>query len=195
MDGMTTLDDFAAAFGFDSGSENLWTTLGKVTAIDGGTFSVKLGGSETATDCDAYCSAEVGDIVLVVVSKGRARAVARKGGQLPAETYGQCFFGFFILVSNLRPELWEIGLPGNQDPGNFPNGSLIAVVCNYSSTYQGRLSTFCAAKNGGYVYVNNAETSASNTLTWSQNDVLLFAFYKVSDSENRYYLVSHLAAV
>ena len=80
MDGVT-LDDFASAFGFDANRETIWTTLGKVAAVNqDGTLSVQLGGASNPTSCDAYCIADVGDVVLVVVSKGRARAVARKGG-------------------------------------------------------------------------------------------------------------------
>ena len=83
MDGMTTLDTVAEVFGFDANSKGdvLWTTLGKVTSVSGSTFGVMLGGSDVATECEAYCLARVGDVVLVVVSKGRPRAVARKGGE------------------------------------------------------------------------------------------------------------------
>lgn len=77
---MVTMESFAQAFGFDAKSPDTWTTLGKVTAVSGNTLSVKLGGSSTATDCEAYCIAGVGDIVLVVVTNGAARAVACKGG-------------------------------------------------------------------------------------------------------------------
>ena len=77
---MVTMESFAQAFGFDAKSPDTWTTLGKVTAVSGNTLSVKLGGSSTATDCEAYCIAGVGDIVFVVVTNGAARAVACKGG-------------------------------------------------------------------------------------------------------------------
>ena len=77
---MVTMESFAQAFGFDVKPSDTWTTLGKVTAVSGNTLSVLLGGSSTATDCEAYCIAGVGDIVLVVITNGAARAVARKGG-------------------------------------------------------------------------------------------------------------------
>ena len=77
---MVAMDEFANAFGFDVKSSDTWTTLGKVTAVNGSTLSVKLGGSSSATSCEAYCLADVGDIVFVVITDGKARAVAVKGG-------------------------------------------------------------------------------------------------------------------
>lgn len=77
---MVAMDVFAHAFGFDAKSDDVWTTLGKVTAVNGGTLSVLLGGSATPTECEAYCVASVGDIVFVAITKGRARAIACKGG-------------------------------------------------------------------------------------------------------------------
>lgn len=77
---MVSMDAFASAFGFDAKSDDVWTALGKVTAVSGNTLSVLLGGSATPTQCEAYCTASVGDVVFVAISKGRARAVARKGG-------------------------------------------------------------------------------------------------------------------
>lgn len=76
---MVTMDAFASAFGFDAKSDDVWTTLGKVTAVGSGTLSVLLGGSATPMDCEAYCVAGVGDIVFVAITKGRARAIACKG--------------------------------------------------------------------------------------------------------------------
>lgn len=76
---MVTMDAFASAFGFDAKSDDVWTTLGKVTAVGSGTLSVLLGGSATPTECEAYCLAGVGDIVFVAITKGRARAIACKG--------------------------------------------------------------------------------------------------------------------
>ena len=78
---MVSMDVFASAFGFDAKSDDVWTALGKVTAISGNTFSVMLGGSATPMECEAYCHAVVGDIVFVVISKGNARAIANKGGE------------------------------------------------------------------------------------------------------------------
>lgn len=76
---MVSMDAFASAFGFDAKSDDVWTTLGKVTAVGSGTLSVLLGGSATPTECEAYCLASVGDIVFVAITKGRARAIACKG--------------------------------------------------------------------------------------------------------------------
>ena len=76
---MVSMDAFASAFGFDAKSDDVWTTLGKVTAVNSGTLSVLLGGSATPTECEAYCLASVGDIVFVAITKGRARAIACKG--------------------------------------------------------------------------------------------------------------------
>lgn len=76
---MVTMDAFASAFGFDAKSDDVWTTLGKVTAVGSGTLSVLLGGSATPTECEAYCLASVGDVVFVAITKGRARAIACRG--------------------------------------------------------------------------------------------------------------------
>lgn len=78
---MVAMDEFASAFGFDAKSSDTWTTLGKVTAVSGTTLTVKLGGSSSTTTCEAYCLAAVGDIVFVVITDGKARAVAVKGGE------------------------------------------------------------------------------------------------------------------
>ena len=78
---MVSMDAFASAFGFDAKSDDVWTTLGKVTAISAdGKLSVLLGGSATPAECEAYCVADVGDVVFVAISKGVARAIARRGG-------------------------------------------------------------------------------------------------------------------
>lgn len=77
---MVSMDAFASAFGFDAKSDDVWTTLGKVTAISGTTVTVLLGGSATPMECEAYCLPVVGDVVFVVISKGKARAIAVKGG-------------------------------------------------------------------------------------------------------------------
>lgn len=86
---MVGLDDIAAAFGFDAKADADWTTLGKVTAVNqDGTLSVLLGGSATPTTCAAYCVASAGDIVFVAVSKGKARAIARQGGDAGSVIWG-----------------------------------------------------------------------------------------------------------
>lgn len=76
---MVNMDAFASAFGFDAKSDGVWTTLGKVTSVNGSTLSVLLGGSATPTECEAYCLASVGDVVFVAITKGRARAIACRG--------------------------------------------------------------------------------------------------------------------
>lgn len=77
---MTTYDAIADAFGFGEIKNYDWFTLGKVTAVDGTKLKVLLGGSSVPADCESYCGAQVGDVVLVVIMKGIARAVAVKGG-------------------------------------------------------------------------------------------------------------------
>lgn len=79
---MVALDVFAHAFGFDEKNDGAWFTLGKVTAVNGPKLSVLLGGSATPTQVESYCTAAVGDVVLVVVSKGQARAIAKRGNIL-----------------------------------------------------------------------------------------------------------------
>ena len=77
---MVNMDAFASAFGFASKSENTWYTLGKVTAVNGSTASVLLPGNATATEVESYCTASIGDIVLIIVKDGTPRAIARRGG-------------------------------------------------------------------------------------------------------------------
>lgn len=85
---MVSMDAFASAFGFDAKSDDVWTTLGKVTAITSGRASVLLGGSATPTECECYCPCTVGDTVFVVISKGVARIIARKGIDTVVGPYG-----------------------------------------------------------------------------------------------------------
>lgn len=79
---MVSMDAFASAFGLASKQGETWFTLGKVTAVNGSKLSVLLGGSATPTQVESYCTAAVGDVVLVVVSKGQARAIAKRGNIL-----------------------------------------------------------------------------------------------------------------
>ena len=83
---MVAMDEFAGAFGLDGKTPGTWTTLGKVTAVSGNTITAMLGGSSTATGCEAYCPAAVGDVVFVVVTDGKARAVACRGGGIVTES-------------------------------------------------------------------------------------------------------------
>lgn len=79
---MTTYDAIADAFGFGEIKNYDWFTLGKVTAVDGTKLKVLLGGSSVPADCESYCYAQVGDVVLVVIMKGIARAIAKRGNVL-----------------------------------------------------------------------------------------------------------------
>lgn len=77
---MVSMDAFAAAFGLASKQGETWFTLGKVTAVNGSKLSVLMGGSATPTECEAYCIAGVGDVVLIIIKDGAPRAIATKGG-------------------------------------------------------------------------------------------------------------------
>lgn len=77
---MVSMDAFAAAFGLASKQGETWFTLGKVTAVNGSKLSVLMGGSATPTQCEAYCIAGVGDVVLIIIKDGAPRAIATKGG-------------------------------------------------------------------------------------------------------------------
>lgn len=77
---MVSMDAFASAFGLASKQGETWFTLGKVTAVNGSKLSVLMGGSATPTQCEAYCIAGVGDVVLIIIKDGAPRAIATKGG-------------------------------------------------------------------------------------------------------------------
>lgn len=77
---MVSMDAFASAFGLASKQGETWFTLGKVTAVNGSKLSVLMGGSATPTECEAYCIAGVGDVVLIIIKDGAPRAIATKGG-------------------------------------------------------------------------------------------------------------------
>lgn len=81
MDG---LDALAQALGIGDKPEADWHVLGKVAAVNpDGSLTCYLAGSLNPTTVDAYCTAEAGDVVVVLVSKGKARAIARRGGTAP----------------------------------------------------------------------------------------------------------------
>lgn len=76
-----SLDAVASAFGFDDRRPRRWAALGKVQAVNAdGSLSVLIGGATAPTDCAAYCTAAAGDVVYVAVEDGKARAIARQGG-------------------------------------------------------------------------------------------------------------------
>lgn len=77
---MVSMDAFASAFGLASRQGETWFTLGKVTGVNGSKLSVLIGGSATPTECEAYCLAGVGDVVLIIIKDGAPRAIACKGG-------------------------------------------------------------------------------------------------------------------
>ena len=77
---MVNMDAFASAFGLASKQGETWFTLGKVTAVNGSKLSVLMGGSATPTECEAYCIAGVGDVVLIIIKDGAPRAIATHGG-------------------------------------------------------------------------------------------------------------------
>lgn len=77
---MVSMDAFASAFGLASKQGETWFTLGKVTAVNGSKLSVLMGGSATPTECEAYCIAGVGDVVLIIIKDGAPRAIATHGG-------------------------------------------------------------------------------------------------------------------
>ena len=78
MDGLDTL---AQALGITDKKDADWHTLAKVSAVNqDGTLTVYMGGSLNPTTVDAYCDAQAGDVVCVLISKGKARAIATRGG-------------------------------------------------------------------------------------------------------------------
>lgn len=83
MDGLDTL---AQALGITDKKDADWHTLAKVSAVNqDGTLTVYMGGSLNPTTVEAYCEAQAGDVVCVMISKGKARAIARKGGTLAGD--------------------------------------------------------------------------------------------------------------
>ena len=80
MDG---LDGLAQALGITDRKDADWHVLAKVSAVNpDGSLTVYMAGSLNPTTVDAYCDAQAGDVVCVLISKGKARAIARKGGAL-----------------------------------------------------------------------------------------------------------------
>lgn len=80
MDG---LDGLAQALGITDRKDADWHVLAKVSAVNqDGTLTVYMGGSLNPTTVEAYCDAQAGDVVCVMISKGKARAIARRGGSV-----------------------------------------------------------------------------------------------------------------
>ena len=83
MDGLDTL---AQALGITDKKDADWHVLAKVSAVNqDGSLTVYMAGSLNPTTIDAYCDAQAGDVVCVLISKGKARAIARKGGSIPSK--------------------------------------------------------------------------------------------------------------
>lgn len=81
MDG---LDGLAQALGITDRKDADWHVLAKVSAVNpDGSLTVYMAGSLNPTSIDAYCDAQAGDVVCVLISKGKARAIARRGGAMP----------------------------------------------------------------------------------------------------------------
>lgn len=81
MDG---LDGLAQALGITDRKDADWHVLAKVSAVNpDGSLTVYMAGSLNPTSVDAYCDAQAGDVVCVLISKGKARAIARRGGAMP----------------------------------------------------------------------------------------------------------------
>ena len=159
---MVTMDAFASAFGFDAKSDDVWTTLGKVTAVGSGTLSVLLGGSATPTECEAYCLASVGDIVFVAITKGRARAIACKG----------------VDAATWRSAL-GLGSMATEDASNFlptSGGTLTgSITLNNSSVSISSPATWRAAL-GVDVWGQVVEQTANLSLSTSAQKVPLKTF-------------------
>lgn len=78
MDG---LDGLAQALGITDKKDADWHVLAKVSAVNqDGSLTVYMAGSLNPTTVEAYCDAKAGDVVCVLISKGKARAIATKGG-------------------------------------------------------------------------------------------------------------------
>ena len=83
MDG---LDGLAQALGITDRKDADWHVLAKVSEVNpDGSLTVYMAGSLNPTTIDAYCDAQAGDVVCVLISKGKARAIARKGGSIPSK--------------------------------------------------------------------------------------------------------------
>jgi len=160
---MVSMEQFASAFGIDTKSDDVWTTLGKVTAVNGdGTLSVMLGGSSSASTCDAYCVASVDDVVFVVITGGRARAIAVRGGKYLPITGG-------TLTGTLTTP--EITYSATNADWYFatPNGARRLALTGANNL---RIDTWdSTANNGngdwathGYVYHSGVERTANTVL-------------------------------
>ena len=160
--------DFAQAFGLDSKSPDTWTTLGKVTAVSGTTLTVKLGGSSSNTQCEAYCLAAVGDIVFVVITDGKARAVAVKGGVTSQSTW------LTALGIGTQYQASKTGLSVTADQDEYVQGAKITLPAGkyiiytqwyFGSTSSTACSTTVAVGNASGIY-NDSRNRIRQTDAW-----------------------------
>ena len=78
MDGV---DGLAKALGIDDKKKADWHTLAKVSAVNAdGSLTCYLSGSASPSNVEDYCQAQAGDVVCVLISNGKARAIATRGG-------------------------------------------------------------------------------------------------------------------
>lgn len=119
MDG---LDGLAQALGITDKKDADWHVLAKVSAVNpDGSLTVYMAGSLNPTTVDAYCDAQAGDVVCVLISKGKARAIARKGGSIPSDdvdwTQSTYANGYYMrrgkMVSVVCESLGSITAPNN----------------------------------------------------------------------------------
>lgn len=180
MDGVS-LDDLASAFGFNVKSDSDWSTLGKVTAVNSdGTISALLGGSSTPTTCATYCLASVGDIVYVIVSHGKARAIARQGGlDLPlsianggtgATTAAAARANLNVPSAIKVGNYWGIGTPDGLADDYIR--TTVGGIIPYSSDQSTGISTVGTLRwpfrNTYTKYLNNYPLAASSITTISE---------------------------
>lgn len=169
---MVDMADFAQAFGLDSKSSDTWTTLGKVTAVSGTTLTVKLGGSSSTTTCEAYCLANVDDIVFVLITDGKARAVAVKGG----------------LTSTVQNKLATITSTANEVQITSMNGlRRLCLTGNNNVRVDTRASTSDSWASLYYPSVlpddeSTIENIVTQTSTQSTNNPITLATYRKRDT-------------
>lgn len=183
---MVTAAELASALGIGQNEQGTWTVLGKVESVTASKLYVKIGSSSTWTAVERYCDAAIGDVVYIVVEDGVARAIACKGGQSAA--MGQSYFG--AMTNTLHHDnIKQVQISG-VPPSQLTDGMLLIATGAEASTYAGEIYLNIVTQNvGGPVYVNRAVTSASNPLTWAQNDTLMFCVY-----DGKFFLVNKYEA-
>ena len=100
MDGLDTL---AQALGITDRKDADWHVLAKVSAVNpDGSLTVYMAGSLNPTTVDAYCDAQAGDVVCVLISKGKARAIARKGGAIDDSGSAVCSLNSHVTAGEIQ---------------------------------------------------------------------------------------------